>query len=60
MADPGVFTVRWKMERGQRRSSEEKSGDTYTVDIGDDEKVEYPKEKGVKPPKKKRGFMRGM
>ncbi|KAK7753805.1 hypothetical protein SLS62_004171 [Diatrype stigma] len=54
------YIMRWKMERGQRRSSEERQGDTYTIDTGDGEKVEYPKEKGAKPPKKRRGFMRGM
>lgn len=50
--------MRWKTERGQRRAERDK--DTFAVKTGTDEQVKFRKERGTDPPKRKRGFMRGM
>ncbi|KAH9885930.1 MNNG and nitrosoguanidine resistance protein [Xylariomycetidae sp. FL2044] len=53
------YFMRWKGERAAR--SAERAKDRYAVRVGDgkDGEKEFPKPQGEKPPKRKRGFMRG-
>ncbi|KXJ96706.1 MNNG and nitrosoguanidine resistance protein [Microdochium bolleyi] len=51
------YIMRWKTEREQRM--QEKNKDQYVVKTEDGEK-HLPKDKGEKPPLRKRGFMRGV
>ncbi|KAK9421116.1 putative MNNG and nitrosoguanidine resistance protein [Seiridium unicorne] len=51
------FFMRWKTENDKRKAEKEK--DRFVVNTEDGER-EYKKEKGTKPPIRKRGFMRGM
>ncbi|KAH8201547.1 hypothetical protein TruAng_004318 [Truncatella angustata] len=51
------YFQRWKMEHDKRKAEEDK--DRYTVNTEDGEK-QFSKEKGAKPPIRKRGFMRGV
>lgn len=51
------YFMRWKTEREQRM--QEKNKDQYVVKTDDGEK-HVPKDKGEKPPLRKRGFMRGV
>lgn len=50
------YFMRWKTEREKRQAEKEK--DRYVVTTEEGEK-EFKKEKGQKPPIRKRGFMRG-
>ncbi|KAI1370338.1 MNNG and nitrosoguanidine resistance protein [Hypoxylon crocopeplum] len=54
------YFSRWRMERGKRQ--EQKAAESYTVfdASADDKQKHVPKEKGVLPPVRKRGFMRGV
>jgi hypothetical protein len=51
------YFQRWNTERVKR--AEEKNRDRYVVHTTDGDK-EFPKEQGANPPKRKRGFMRGV
>lgn len=51
------YFMRWSMEHGKRNAEKEK--DRFVVNTSDGEK-EFPKEKGDKPPIRKRGFLRGV
>ncbi|KAM0326209.1 hypothetical protein ACHAQA_006806 [Verticillium albo-atrum] len=51
------YIMRWKTEHGKRKEEAEK--DRYVVHDGEEEK-EAVKPTGVKPPIRKRGFMRGV
>ncbi|KAI1340056.1 MNNG and nitrosoguanidine resistance protein [Xylariaceae sp. FL0016] len=51
------YYMRWKRERDMRKQEREK--DRYVVDTEGGEK-EFTKREGDNPPKRKRGFMRGM
>jgi hypothetical protein len=53
----GCYFMRWKMEHSKRTAEKEK--DKFVVNTEDGEK-EYGKEKGTKPPIRKRGFLRGL
>ena len=59
------YFMRWKTERAKRKA--EKSSEKYTIRTeegqgeGNSEgELELPKEHGAEPPKRKRGFMRGL
>lgn len=54
------YIGRWKQENGQRNG--ERATESYTVydARAEGQKKVVPKEKGVLPPVRKRGFMRGI